>query len=247
MPRRLYLLAIAIVLVPLSLMADDVTLTLSSPGNNPSGSYYASPYQATVQGTGQVLTVYCIDFDHDVSLGQTWDAVIQPLTQTNIATTSQEGSPDPVNPLDPNAWRDYSIAAFLIDDLIQAPSAYWQAVYQYAAWAVFLPYGNTSAMIATDTTNYNSSVSSAEAQYGTGLQFAKDVAAAYVVASTAVQKGYTPLNFDLVTPTPQGLSSSVQEFLVKVPPVPEPSSIILLLTAAFAAVLVIRKRSGARV
>jgi hypothetical protein len=242
MLRRLLLFAAGISLVPFSLLADNVTLTLTSAGNNTSGYYYASPYQATVQGTGQVLSVYCIDFNHDVSLGQTWNAVIQPLTQANIAVDSQQGAPDPVSPLDANAWEDYSIAAYLIDELISTPNAYWQAVYQYAAWAVFLPYGNSASMVTTDTASYNASVVKAEAQYKTGTQFASDISAAYTAATTAVQNGYTPTGFDLVTPAPYGLASSVQEFLVKVPPVPEPSSILLLLTAAFAAAMVIRRK-----
>ncbi len=243
MPRRLLLLAAVLVILPLGLMADNVTLTLTSPGNNISGNYYASPYQATVQGTGQVLTIYCIDFNHDVSVGQTWNAVLQSLTQSNVATTSQEGAPDPVNPLDPNAWQDYSAAAYLIDQQIaSAASAYWAAVYQYAAWKVFLPYGNTPSMISTDITNYNNSVAVAESQYGNGTQFATDIAAAFAAAGKAVSGGYTPMNFELVTPNPQGQIGSVQEFLVKVPPVPEPSSIILLLTSAFAGVIVVRRK-----
>ena len=242
MSRRLYLLAAVLATVPFSLMADNVTLTLTSPGNNPSGYYYVTPYQATVQGSGQVLSLYCIDFNHDVSVGQTWNAVLQPLTSANVATTSQYGAPDPLNPLDSNAWQDYSTAAFLIDELISAPSAYWQAVYQYAAWEIFLPDGNSSSMITADTNAYQASVVKAEAQYGTGTTFAKDIASAYTAATAAVQSGYMPTGFDLVTSVPYGLANSVQEFLVKVPPVPEPSSIILLLTAGFAAVLVARRK-----
>ena len=75
----------AVFLLPMVSMADPVdvqftgvggSLGISDPG--PGGTqYYISPYTLLVGGTSE--NAYCIDFNHDITIGQTWKAYETPV------------------------------------------------------------------------------------------------------------------------------------------------------------------------
>jgi hypothetical protein len=212
-----------------SLFAD--TLTLQFTGvDNAAGNYYISPYTVTVQGTGQVLTVYCIDFNHEVWVGDEW-TVNQTVLDAADVGNLQYGS---AGYTEDQLVTDYSMAAWLITQLTNASTVYEQAVYQYAAWEIFLEPSNQGA--------YNASVNAVGVP-----SFSSDIATAFEDAQTAVADGYTPTGWDILTPTIPGLPNSAQEFLVDPPSVPEPSSIVLLATVLGGLALALRKsrRRGA--
>lgn len=51
------------------------------------GSFYVSPYTGTLLATNQSVVLNCVDFFHDVSLGETWWANKSILSTTNLSAT----------------------------------------------------------------------------------------------------------------------------------------------------------------
>lgn len=205
--------------------ANPVTLDWVSSGNNPEGYYYVSPYTAEVKNTGQLITLYCIDFNHEVAPPWEWEANIQPLNSADVPSL-QYGNLS-------NAWIGYEQAAWLISQLTQSSSPYQQAVDQYAAWKIFLAPGN-----ASNFTNSEGAV---------GGSFASDVTHAYNNAVNAIANGYTPSGWSVVSPDPDQQPSSTQEFLTPgggYSPVatPEPVSFVLLGTALLGLAAITRWR-----
>ena len=206
-------------LAPVSAFADPMTLDWLSPGDNPYGSYYVSPYVATVKGTGQQLTLYCIDFNHEVAPPTEWNAQLLPLDSS--AVTLQYG-----NTGNAGVRASYETAAWLIEQLIQQPDHRSQAVYQYAAWEVFLD----SAHQAKFNAAMNAVPNPAD--------FAIRVADALAKANYAVTNGWTANGWTVVTPVPAGQANSTQEFLTSVP---EPAAMLLLGTMV-GGLLFVRRR-----
>jgi hypothetical protein len=210
-----------------------VTLDWVSPGNNPVGYFYVSPYTAQIKGTNQQITLYCIDFNHEVAPPLEWQANIQTFDQANVPNMQYGGLPNPST-----TWIDYEAAAWLINQLVQTPNKQQDGVYQYAAWKIFLD--------PTHTPIYNASVGAV------GGSFQSAIDSAYNSAFTAVNNGYTPTGFDVVTPDPAGQPDSTQEFLTfyhnPSPPAssPEPTSIVLLATAIAGCWFYVKRRSLAK-
>jgi len=205
---------LALAMMPVKMFGTRV-LDFNSPGNNPVGYYYVSPYTATVKGTGSVLTLYCIDFNHDISTSEEWTANLNPLSKSYVSNY-QYGSTGTV----PSVWMKYEMAAYLITQLSQTTDKQQQAIDEYAAWKVFLDTAHTGA--------FDASVAAAG-----GATFAAAINTAYANAQSAVANGYTPVGWAVVTPDPAGLLGSPQEFLTtanELGAVPEPSSIVLLVT-----------------
>jgi hypothetical protein len=214
--------------------ANPLTLDWVSAGNNPVGGYYVSPYTAEIKSTSQLITLYCIDFNHEVAPPLEWEANIVPLNLAEVPLL-QYGNLSGTN----STWIKYEAAAWLISQLTGTPDPYQQAVFQYAAWNIFLDPGHTPA--------YDNSV-------GLGSPFAAQVTSAYNNAFNAVNNGYTPTVWSVVTPDPNQQPGSTQEFLtpgIGYNPVatPEPVSIVLLGTVLLGFVAVARwqmKRRAAR-
>jgi hypothetical protein len=219
------------------------TLTMDwvSPGNNPVGYFYVSPYTAQVQGTSQLLTLYCIDFNHEVAPPLEWQANLQTFDQANVPNMQYGGLPNPSN-----TWVDYEAAAYLVTQMAQAlssptPNLYQSAVDQYAAWEIFLDSSHTAL--------FNQSVAAAG-----GSGFSSAITAAYNNAFVQVAGGYTPTGFDILTPDPAGTPGSTQEFLVfandagnlNPASTPEPSSIALLATVLAGCWFYVRRRTKAK-
>ncbi len=214
--RKMIVIFALAMLAPIGAMADAVTLDWISSGNNPVGYYYVSPYSAKVRQTEEVLTLYCIDFNHEVAPPYQWDAEIFPLTGDNLAKFTYGGVD--------NAWTKYLTAAWLVDQLAHSASPHQQAVYQYAAWQVF----------TTDAKKLKNSMTAA------GIPgFAVEITDAYNAAGAAVTDPthpWTTTEWSVVRPT-----GEVQEFLVDPPSVPEPSTLVLLGSAIVGIVAIRRK------
>ena len=228
--RALSLVLFFVLLIPAR--AGVLTLDWIGAGNNPVGGYYVSPYTAEIRNTGDFITLYCIDFNHEVAPPLEWQAVIQPLTWSNVGSLQYGNWSSNVN----NTWINYEAAAWLITQLTQSNSLYQQGVDQYAAWKIFLDPAHAGA--------FDYWVNAL------GSSFAADVNAAYTNAFTAVQNGYSPTGWDVVSPDPAGLPDSTQEFLTpaeaQLTPLatPEPGSILLLGTILLAGASLGRWRLG---
>jgi hypothetical protein len=221
-------IALTCALAAIPACANPLTLDWVSPGNNPVGYYYVSPYTAEIQSTGQVITLYCIDFNHEVAPPLEWEANIQVLDQANVPSLQYGNSTSNTGY---SIWQDYEAAAWLITQIAETTNLQQQAIDQYAAWEIFL---------------YPSNVSNWQASAGTqGATFVSDVATEYNAAFNAVKNGYTPTGWDVVTPDPAGQPGSTQEFLT-IASTPEPGSIILLGTILVAVGGIVRMRRTKR-
>jgi hypothetical protein len=129
--------------------ANPLTLDWVSAGNNPVGYYYVSPYTAEITNTGQLITLYCIDFNHEVAPPLEWEANVQTFDLSNVPAMQYGNLSLNIN----STWVKYEAAAWLITQLTQATSKYQQAVDQYAAWKIFLDPAHQAA--------YNQSVAAA--------------------------------------------------------------------------------------
>jgi hypothetical protein len=210
-----------------SAVASPLTLDWVSAGNNPVGYYYVSPYTAEIKSTGQLITLYCIDFNHEVAPPMEWEANIQTLDLADVPSLQYGNSSSNLNSI----WVNYEAAAWLITQTSQTTDKHQQAIDQYAAWKIFLDPSHLTA--------YNNSVAAV------GGTFAADITTAYNNAFSAVRNGYEPQGWDVVTPDPAGEPGSTQEFLTPVP-TPEPTSIILLGTALVGVSFIVRMRSTRR-
>jgi len=207
----------------------ELVLDWVSPGSNPAGYYYVSPYTAQVKGTGQVLTLYCIDFNHEVAPPLEWNANLQSFEFANVGNMQYGIGAASLPPI----WLKYEAAAWLITQLSSPANTnnlYQQDIYQYAAWQVFLYPSNASTFLGSENA-------------AGGSTFVTQVNNAYNDAFNAVKNGYVPVGWDVVTPDPAGTPGSTQEFLTPDPPAPtpEPASLILLATVFGAVVLVVKK------
>lgn len=227
MKTTLCWLAMMMVNATSGLFATELTLDFVSPGNNPVGFYYVSPYTAQIKGTGQLLTIYCIDFNHDIGSSEEWKARIESFDFANLPNMQNGGGLDPAA-----TWLKYEAAAWLIPQLAQEPNTpqgrYQQAIFQYAAWKVFLDAAHTPAFNAS------------EAAAG-GNSFIAQVDAAYNNALAAASSGFNLSGWQIITGVPAGQPNSPQEFLVR-DSTPEPSSIIFLGTILAALALMVNRR-----
>ena len=228
------LVAFTMMLLPASLSAYSITtLDWVSAGNNPQGYYYVSPYTAQVKGSPQQLTLYCIDFNHEVAPPLEWNAVIEPLAFSNFSNFQYASLGTPAS-----TWDKYQAAAWLITQLSNVAGStsqaqYQRAVFQYAAWKIFVDPAHIGAF------------SGSQSAVG-GAAFANQVTTAYNNAFAAVQGGYTATGWQIVSPYPAGNIDSVQEFLTPGPPAltpaPEPGSILLLSSVVGGLTLILKWR-----
>jgi PEP-CTERM motif len=142
-----------LVLGPLSSASAD-TVTLTDSGNIQWNGYAAGPYGANLNGNS--ISMLCLSFDRQVSLGQTWDVAVNQLTATGVANSLYGGLSD--------ALARYQQAAWLYDQIRLNPSD--QGDIQGAIWNLFSPG-------APDTLGSASWLSQAQAQNFAGYDFSR--------------------------------------------------------------------------
>jgi hypothetical protein len=168
-----------------------------------------------------------------------------------------------------SAYTRYLEAAWLFTNILSAQShndLNSMIISQVAAWDLFIERQNLpdlqSRISASNNGRYtfnnyvysNNSYASAPTTTSiSGLLFQDAVDEALKAAQNAVRanwytSGWAP-QWDLVTGDPQWSAAygrPVQEFLSDAPPVPEPSSIILLATAGIGTIMFARRRKAAK-
>lgn len=65
------------------------TLTLESVGGQNAGGYYVYPYNFSVNGSSTLDPMMCLDFNREVTVGETWQATEQGIP-TDDSPTSQD-------------------------------------------------------------------------------------------------------------------------------------------------------------
>jgi PEP-CTERM motif len=203
------LLAVLIFAVPAAL-ADQTPVTMTFVGVNGinNGAYYVSPYYGTMNSNGQQtsVTLYCVDFNNEVTWNQTWQANVTPLSSNDFSNTRFGNPADAalLSATDPYlssftpaqlymqaAWLTTQFNQFLFSNPSQVVAL------QYAIWDLFAPNAPTNAAAQT-----------------------------WILAAQNNFGSVNLNNFEIVTNVgPLSLTGQVQEFIV---PTPEPGTIALL-------------------
>jgi|SRR5271156_2539945 len=219
------LLAVLLFAVPAAL-ADETPVTMTFAGVNGinDGAYFVSPYSGLMSSNGQntLVTLFCDDFNNDVTWNQTWQAYVTPLSSSDLSNTRYGNSLDVALLLgtDPfystyTAAQLYAQAAWLTEQFNQYLTSNPGQVIalQYAIWDLFDPNAPTNAAA-------QAWILSAEQNYGS----------------------VNLNNFEVVTNVgPLSLTGQVQEFII---PTPEPGT-FLLLGAGLLVLLFSGRRKGA--
>jgi len=218
------LLFVLMIAAPAAL-ADGTPVTMTFTGVNGinDGHYYVSPYQGLITSNGQnsLVTLFCDDFNNEVTWNQTWQANITPLSSSDLSNTRYGNAADValLKLSDPyyntySAAQLYAQAAWLATQFNQYLSTDPSQVIalQYAIWDLFDPNAPTNAAA-------QAWILSAEQNYGS----------------------VNLNNFELVTNVgPLSLTGQVQEFIV---PTPEPGTFALLGVALLGLVFFARRKS----
>jgi hypothetical protein len=112
----------ALVFAAPAAVADQTPVTMTFVGVNGinDGAYYVSPYYATMSSNGQTtpVTLFCVDFNNEVTWNQTWQANVTPLGASDLSNTRFGNSADAaiLSGTDPSSYTPaqlYEQAAWL--------------------------------------------------------------------------------------------------------------------------------------
>ena len=131
------------------------TVTLTGAGSTIWSGVHSGPYDATLNGNS--ITMVCVSFDRHVSVGQTWQVVVNEITDVGVANALY-GSQT-------NALLKYKQAAWLYDQMSLQPNQ--RGDIQGAIWNIF----NLSS--SPDTLGSTAWLTSAQNQNFDGYDFSR--------------------------------------------------------------------------
>lgn len=216
----------------------------------PGETVYVSPYTATDTDNSTLITVYCLDWNHNIGFGQDWTADFISLVPTNphlsdlyyygsttayaLGQTSPGSGTDTLTSvtglLPAEMYDRYLEAAWLFTQIqklgtLNSANATTEDELNVAAWTLFLD-ANPPVTNGTDPSAFATAINASSS-------FANDVYNDLQNAQAAVSAGYTAEGWYAITPNPKGIlpdgqNNATQEFLAYDPdPVPEPQAILL--------------------
>jgi len=159
--------------------------------------YGIPPYGGTLNGNPAEF--YCVDFSHDISGGDTWQAVTTPVILGGNYGSTYLGNPGSATYAgsNSNAGNDYLVFAWLLTQMTQDSNQGDQAAYQWAIWSL---------------TGGNDPITSGP----------WDASNLIGDADLAIGEGYNGAGWEILTPD---VGQYGQEFMVQTP---EPSTVLLL-------------------
>lgn len=107
-----------------SAQADTVNMTFTGTSGVVNNGYYIAPYYANINGVPS--TIWCVDFNHSVAVGNTWTAWVTPVTGSDFSHTYLGSS------------TIYQQAAWLISQY-NGQDALNQAAIQWVLWNLYAP------------------------------------------------------------------------------------------------------------
>ncbi len=195
--------------------ADTVTMKLVSvgPGSvggpNSGGGVYVYPYYFSINGSLTTIPLLCDSYDNEVTIGESWQATVTPLSSNNGMLT-------PLASSGLTKLQAYEEAAYLFGKLAGTPTQADAVAINFAIWGLF-------SQNALNSSAYGSS----------GAATQRTLADAALPLSSSFLNNfviYTPINN---TQSSGGLPQEYLGFSSDLPhspppPVPEPASLILL-------------------
>lgn len=149
LPRILsVVLLVCTVISPFSAKADTVSMSFTGVSGQSSYGYYIDPYIATVNNVPGT-PIWCVDFNHEVNLGDTWMANVTPLTASSFDNTYLKDS------------QTYEKMAWLISQFPSSDSTNRAAI-QWVIWDLSSGQDHSGYY-----TQYGSWFSQAQAEYTT--------------------------------------------------------------------------------
>jgi hypothetical protein len=200
--RTLLVFALGMIGTALPAVASPVHIKLTGVGGANQGGVYVAPYYLSING-GSSISVICDDFDHEVTVNETWTATIHSFSDLN---GTRFGSKDK---------QEYEEAAWLYMQFLNPEDKSEAGNINFALWALFTPSAKGSSGFTTKGSD-------------SALDWYNDAIDWY----DAGAKGVDFADFEIITPTNLNGANSPQEYLAYCPggtsPTPEPSSLLLL-------------------
>jgi PEP-CTERM motif-containing protein len=199
-----------------------VMMTFSGVNGINDGAYYVSPYMGIMTANGQssLVTLFCDDFNNEVTWNQTWQANVTPLSSGDLSNTRYGNSHDVALLIGTNPYYATYSPAQLYAQAAWLTSQFGQYLFadpgqvialQYAIWDLF----DTNAPSNSAAQSW---ILSAQQNYGSANLY----------------------NFEVVTNVgPLCLTGQVQEFIVQTP---EPATFALLGVGLLAILVLGRRR-----
>lgn len=212
------LLLMLFVSLSAAVQADTVTLKLVNTfPNNTAGGVYVYPYNFSINGSTTLTALLCDDFNHEVQLGESWHANVNTLANAAAGAGQFVG-----------AATNYYQAGWLFEQLVNnAPYASPESI-NWAIWSIMSPNAVPTSAMGSASTSGSAAWWIQQASTTT----IDPSALSNIVVYTWDGNTNTIVN---------GPGGPPQEYFGTVP---EPASIILMLTGCSAIFLRRRKHAG---
>lgn len=198
-----------------SAFADSITLQVTGVGGQSLGNVFVAPYMGHLSTNGGVsygptFDIICDDYNHDISLGDSWTVDVTPLSSGNLGNTRFAND---------DGAGIYSELVWLADQMNFQSSPNNNADLQWAMWSLTTtdPSLSLSGLPSADQTEIGNLASLAK-----GHTMGVDLSGWEVITPTA-GAGSPKSGFG-------------QEYLAYTP-VPEPSTFVLLGTGIFGVIV----------
>jgi hypothetical protein len=115
----------SVLLLPtLPALADPVEVTFTGVNGVSDFGYFVSPYYGTINLNP--VTLFCVDFANEVSIGETWEANLTELDSGNLSNTRYGGLANALTLYEEAAWLTMQFAISSTDQYGDIQATIWQ-------------------------------------------------------------------------------------------------------------------------